>query len=91
MQASIGDFVSPIGLYSNVDPDPALRQAADDCELKISKYLTSMYQSPKLYAQFKKLKATDPVDEKFLKDILNQFENRGTTQRRETEASEGNY
>lgn len=77
LQASIGDFVSPIGLYSNVDPDPALRQAADDCELKISKYLTSMYQSPKLYAQFKKLKATDPVDEKFLKDILNQFEKTG--------------
>ena len=77
LHAKARDFGAAIGLYSNVDPDPALRQAADDCELKISKYQTTLYQNPKLYAQFKKLKASDPIDQKFLEDILEQFENTG--------------
>lgn len=77
LHAKARDFGAAVGLYSNVDPDPALRQAADDCELKISKYQTTLYQNPKLYAQFKKLKASDPIDQKFLQDILEQFEKTG--------------
>src|SRR5690606_16627365 len=77
LHAKARDFGAAVGLYSNVDPDPALRQAADDCELKISKYQTTLYQNPKLYEQFKKLKASDPIDQKFLEDILEQFENTG--------------
>ncbi|WP_074384122.1 M3 family metallopeptidase [Acinetobacter pseudolwoffii] len=77
LHAKARDFSAAVGLYSNVDPDPALRQAADDCELKISKYQTTLYQNPKLYAQFKKLKASDPIDQKFLQDILEQFEKTG--------------
>ena len=77
LHAKARDFGAAVGLYSNVDPDPALRQAADDCELKISKYQTTLYQNPKLYAQFKKLKASDPIDQKLLEDILEQFENTG--------------
>lgn len=52
LHAKARDFGAAVGLYSNVDPDPALRQAADDCELKISKYQTTLYQNPKLYGQF---------------------------------------
>lgn len=77
LHAKARDFGAAVGLYSNVGPDPALRQAADDCELKISKYQTTLYQNPKLYAQFKKLKASDPIDQKFLQDILEQFEKTG--------------
>ncbi|MCO8073992.1 Zn-dependent oligopeptidase [Acinetobacter lwoffii] len=77
LHAKARDFGAAVGLYSNVDPDPVLRQAADDCELKISKYQTTLYQNPKLYGQFKKLKTSDPIDQKFLEDILEQFENTG--------------
>ena len=77
LHAKARDFGAAVGLYSNVDPDPALRQAADDCELKISKYQTTLYQNPKLYAQFKELKASDPIAQKFLQDILEQFEKTG--------------
>lgn len=75
--AEFSDFSSPIGLYSNVDPDPALRKAADDCEIKIRNYNTDIYQNPKLYAQFKKLKAKDAIDQKLLKDIIENFEETG--------------
>ena len=75
--AKFRDFMSPIGLYANVDPDPVLRDAADACEIKTTKITTDIFQNPKLYAQFKKLKAADAVDQKLLSDILLQFESTG--------------
>lgn len=75
--AKLNDFINPIGLYSNVDPDPALRDAADACEIKSNKVLTDIYQNPKLYAQFKKLKADDAIDQKLLADTLLSFESTG--------------
>lgn len=77
MGANFNDFMSPLGLLGNVDPDAALRKAADDCEMKVSTFFTDIYQNPKLYAQFKKLKADNPIDQKLLKDIIENFEDTG--------------
>lgn len=71
------DFYGPIGLYSNVDPDEALRKAAEDCEIKISEFQTSVFQNPKLYEQIKKLKTNDEIEKKYRQDILDSFENTG--------------
>ncbi|WP_312100085.1 M3 family metallopeptidase [Acinetobacter venetianus] len=75
--ASFEDFYGPIGLYSNVSPDEAVRKASDDCEIKISQFQTDILQNPKLYQQFKKLKALDAIDTKFRDDILYDFEKTG--------------
>jgi len=75
--ASFEDFYGPIGLYSNVSPDEAVRKASDDCEIKISQFQTDILQNPKLYQQFKKLKASDAIDTKFRDDILYDFEKTG--------------
>jgi thimet oligopeptidase len=75
--ADFRDFISPLGLLGNVDPDAALRKAADECEIKVSSFFTDIYQNPKLYAQFKKLKAKDPVDAKLLTEIVEAFEDTG--------------
>lgn len=75
--ASFEDFYGPVGLYSNVYPDEAVRKAADDCEIKISQFQTDILQNPKLYQQFKKINPTDAVDIKFKQDILNDFEKKG--------------
>ncbi|OTG80542.1 Zn-dependent oligopeptidase [Acinetobacter sp. ANC 5054] len=75
--AKFEDFYGPIGLYSNVDPDEALRKAAEDCEIKISEFQTSVFQNPKLYEQIKKLKTNDDIDKKMRQDILDGFENTG--------------
>ena len=75
--ATFRDFMYPVGLYSNLDPDAKLREVADACELKTNKVITDIYQNPKLYAQFKKLKAKDPIDQKLLEDILLSFEATG--------------
>ncbi|WP_180025019.1 M3 family metallopeptidase [Acinetobacter sp. YH1901134] len=75
--AKFEDFYGPIGLYSNVDPDEVLRKAAEDCEIKIMEFQTSVYQNPKLYEQIKKLKTNDEIDKKMRQDILDGFENTG--------------
>lgn len=75
--SSMEDFSGPIGLYSNVDPDPKLRQAAEDCEIKISKFQTEVFQNPKLYNSIKNTQAKDPIDVKYRQDILDQFEDTG--------------
>jgi thimet oligopeptidase len=75
--ASFEDFYGPIGLYSNVSPDEAVRKASDNCEIKISQFQTDFLQNPKLYQQFKKLKASDAIDTKFRDDILYDFEKTG--------------
>ena len=71
------DFYGPIGLYSNVSPDAALRKAAEDCEIKISQFQTDIYQNPKLYQQIKNTQAKDAIDSKFREDLLNDFEKTG--------------
>ncbi len=75
--ASFEDFYGPIGLYSNVSPDAALRKAAEDCEIKISQFQTDIYQNPKLYQQIKNTQAKDAIDSKFREDLLNDFEKTG--------------
>ncbi|ENU30813.1 hypothetical protein F991_01327 [Acinetobacter sp. CIP-A165] len=75
--AEFEDFYGPIGLYGNVYPDEAVRNAAEDCEVKITQFQTDIFQNPKLYQQFKKLKPSDAIDSKFQQDILDNFEEKG--------------
>ncbi len=75
--AEFEDFYGPVGLISNVDPSADLRKAADDCEVKISQFLTEVYQDKNLYQQIVKTKANDKIDQKYRQDILNSFEDTG--------------
>ena len=75
--ADFEDFSGPINLYGNVDPDAVLRKAAEDCEVKLSQFLTEIFQDAKLYGQIKKTKAEDEIDIKFRQDILDAFEDTG--------------
>ncbi|WP_332604250.1 M3 family metallopeptidase [Acinetobacter sp. ESBL14] len=77
LMASFEDFAGPISLYSNVDPDAKLRQAAEDCEVKLNQLQTEIYQNPKLYQRFKNTKANDAIDTKYRQDILDAFEDTG--------------
>lgn len=77
LQANFENFYGPIGLYSNVDPDATLRKAAEECEIKISQYMTEVYQNPKIYQLIKSTQASDSIDIKYRQDILDGFENTG--------------
>lgn len=75
--AEFEDFIGPVGFYSNVNPSAEVRQAADDCEVKINQYQTEIYQDAALYQQIKKIKTTNDIDAKYRQDILNDFEDMG--------------
>lgn len=75
--AEFEDFTGPVGFYSNVDPNAQVRQAADDCEVKINQYQTKIYQDANLYQQIKKIKTSNEIDTKYRQDILDGFEENG--------------
>ena len=75
--AEFEDFTGPVGFYSNVDPNAQVRQAADDCEVKINQFQTEIYQDANLYQQIKKIKTSNEIDTKYRQDILDGFEENG--------------
>ena len=75
--AEFEDFTGPVGFYSNVDPNAQVRQAADDCEVKINQFQTEIYQDYSLYQQIKKIKTSNEIDTKYRQDILDGFEENG--------------
>ncbi|TCM69884.1 thimet oligopeptidase [Acinetobacter calcoaceticus] len=75
--ANFEDFYGAIGIYSNVDPDPKLRKAAEECEIKINQLMVNIFQNPKLYHYVKSAQAADEIDQKYRVDVLDQFERTG--------------
>lgn len=73
------DIGGPAGLLSETSPDADVRKAADECELKISSFLTQIFQSKSLYERVKALKLKDPVDAEARKILLEAFEKRGVS------------
>jgi thimet oligopeptidase len=71
------DVGNPIYLLSEVSPDPEVRKAAEECVLKLSALENELYQSAALYARFKALKLSDPIDKTTTETLLEQFEDSG--------------
>ncbi|MFC4161573.1 M3 family metallopeptidase [Chitinimonas lacunae] len=76
-RADLDDFWGAVYLMANVHPDAALRQAEDDCNLKIEATLNEVLQNNALYQRFKAVKPADEIDAETLKGILAEFENKG--------------
>ena len=77
IQMALEDLNGPLGLAAETHPDPALRAAAVDCELKLSAFDGEYYQSEALYARFKAAQGKDPVERENLARILERFDERG--------------
>jgi thimet oligopeptidase len=79
LQIAQEDFQGPVELLGEVSPDKAVRDAAEPCMVAFSKYNSELYQNEKLYAIFKALKASDPIDKKLRQDLLWSFEDTGVS------------
>ncbi|WP_431830731.1 M3 family metallopeptidase [Acinetobacter ihumii] len=75
--ASFENFSGPVSFYSNVDPDEKIRQASEDCEVKMSEFQTGVFQDARLYQKIKRIQPNDAIDTKYRQDILQAFENTG--------------
>jgi len=76
---AISDLDGPLSLIANVAVDQGTRDAADACELKITPFTTSLFQSEALYRRVRDLKPGDAIDRQYRQDLLENFEDAGVT------------
>lgn len=77
LDMGLQDVGGPIGLLSETSPDPAVRKAAEACDLKLSALPNEYLQSTALFQRVQQLQVTDPVDVMARQSILDDFEERG--------------
>ena len=76
---AISDLDGPLSLIANVAVDKGTRDAADACELKITPFTTSLFQSEALYRRVRDLKPVDAIDRQYRQDLIENFEDAGVT------------
>jgi len=71
------DTLGPLSLLNAVHPDKAVRDAADACDLRYQTFRNAFLQNGKVYALIKQVQPADAIDERFLRDTLDAFEDAG--------------
>ncbi len=77
LDTGLQDIGGPIGLLSETSPDPAVRKAAEACDLILSALPNEYLQSEALFQRVKALRTNDPIDTMARQSILDDFEERG--------------
>ena len=75
--ATLDDRLSPISFLSAVHPLPALRSAAEACELRWVKFNAELQQNRAIYRAVQKVKPADDIDRAMLKRLREGFEDAG--------------
>ncbi|HXI11186.1 MAG TPA: M3 family metallopeptidase [Thermoanaerobaculia bacterium] len=78
-QIMIENVTGPVAILNNVHPDKKVRDAADECSLKVSSFYTELFQNEKLYERVRKVKPATAVQRQFQKDLLDAFEDSGVS------------
>lgn len=79
LQIAQEDFQGPTELFGEVSPDKQVRAAAEPCMVEFSKFSSGLFQNEKLYAMFKAVEVSDPIERKLKRDILWAFEDTGVS------------
>jgi len=74
LDLGLQDIGGPIGLLAETSPDPAVRKAAEACDLRLSALPNEYLQSEALFLRVKALHALDAVDAMARQSILDDFE-----------------
>lgn len=77
MSTRYEDTLGPLGLIAAVHPDKPIRDAAEACDLAYQDFNTAFFQNPRIYALLKQLQPTEAVDQRYLRDLLDAFEDSG--------------
>ncbi len=79
LQINIENLQGPMDIMSNVSPDPKVRAATEACLIDANKFSTDLLQNEKIYARFKVIAPTDPVEQKLRQDVLYNFDDTGVS------------
>jgi thimet oligopeptidase len=79
LQIALEELQGPVEILNNVSPDAKVRSNAEACVINVSQFATELFQSEKLYARIKAVKAADAIDQKLQQDVLEAFEDTGVS------------
>jgi len=79
LQIALEDLQGPVDILNNVSPDAKVRSTTEACLIETNKFATDLLQSEKLYARFKAIQPTDPIEQKLRQDILYSFDDTGVS------------
>jgi thimet oligopeptidase len=75
----VEDLSGPLYIISNVSPDKATRDAAEECTVKWSPLETEIYQSEALYNKIKAAKTRNPIQAAYQQELTQGFEDSGVS------------
>jgi thimet oligopeptidase len=75
----VEDLSGPLYIISNVSPDKATRDAAEECTIKWSPLETEIYQSEALYTKIKAAKTSNPIQAAYQQELAQGFEDSGVS------------
>jgi thimet oligopeptidase len=75
----IEDTYGVISLLNSVDPEKAVRDAADDALIAESVFMTELFQSEAFYQRVLRAVPLTPAQEKLREDLIEAFEDSGVT------------
>jgi thimet oligopeptidase len=74
---AVEDVVGPAAILANVHPDKRVRDAGEDCLVRIQSLFTEIYQNEDLYKRVAAVKTPSSVQAKFKSDLTEGFEDSG--------------
>jgi thimet oligopeptidase len=73
----VEDVIGPVAILNSVSTDRAVRDAGDECLLRLSGFTTALFQDRELYERVRAVVPTAPAEAKFRSDLLEEFEDAG--------------
>ncbi len=75
--ARIEDVIGPVAILNSVSTDAAVRDAADECLLRLASFTTELLQDCGLYERVKAVETSSVAEAKFRSDLMDEFEDAG--------------
>lgn len=78
--------LGPVEVLNNLHPDKKVRDAADDCLIKVSAFQNELFQNEKLFQRVSAVKPGNPAQTRFRLDLIEAFEDSGVALPKEKRA-----
>jgi thimet oligopeptidase len=74
---AVENIVGPVAILANVHPDESVRNAGQDCLVKLSTLQTDLFQNEDLFQRVSAVKTTNATEAQLRKDLVEGFEDSG--------------
>ncbi|MEO8218318.1 MAG: M3 family metallopeptidase [Acidobacteriota bacterium] len=71
------NVAGPISILNHVHPQRSVRDAGDECMVRLSSFTTDLFQNSRLFERVQAVKPATPAEDQFRRDLLDAFEDTG--------------